>query len=114
MDVVSGLVQESGDDLFSRERWLARVVTGPASPRLLWAEAQLRGGDPDAKRAWTRFAALVATQHPVAVMEAPRLAGRTGALVVGVAVARSGELLEGAEILEEVISDARLSAVPGS
>jgi len=109
MTAVPPVASESDERHVSREQWLAEVVTGPRTPRMEWAEARLHGEDPSESRAWTRLTALVATQCPAAVMEAPRLDGRTGALVEGVAVARGGALLEGAEILGEVVSDARLS-----
>jgi len=109
MTAVPPVPSEVDEHRVSREQWLAEVVTGPRSPRMAWAVERLLGGDPSASRAWTRLTALVATQRPSAVMAARRLDGRIGALVEGVAVARSGALLEGAEILGEVVSDARLA-----
>lgn len=109
MTAVPPVAPKADERRMSREQWLAEVITGPRSPRMAWAEACLLGGDPSASRAWTRLSALVATQWPSAVIEATRLDGRTGSLVEGIAVSRSGALLEGAQILGEVASDARLA-----
>lgn len=99
-----------GDGHGERDAWLDAVGAGPLSPRLERALRLLRGEDPEPSRAWTRVCALFAIERPARVQEAPRLQGVLGGLLEGVATARRGQLLDGAEILGEVIGQARIEA----